>query len=103
MSVHTKTRRIRTGRTKKNTKIAIKKKSLPWRESFKKEISKHSEGGLMLKGCRSKACITQKELADELQIKQHHISEMENGKRPIGKETARRLAVFFKTDYRIFL
>ena len=57
----------------------------------------------MLRGSRQKAEMTQKELADALGIAQHHISEMENGLRPIGKEMAKRLATFFKTDYRIFL
>jgi plasmid maintenance system antidote protein VapI len=36
-------------------------------------------------------------------IPQRHISEMERGKRPIGKETAKKLAVALKTDYRVFL
>ena len=31
------------------------------------------------------------------------ISEMENGKRPIGKETAKRLASALNMDYRVFL
>jgi plasmid maintenance system antidote protein VapI len=47
--------------------------------------------------------MTQQELADKLEISQHHVSEMENGKRPIGKIMALRLGKFFKTDYRKFL
>ena len=57
----------------------------------------------MLGGCRHKAGLTQKKLAEALKISQNHISEMENGKRPIGKVIALRLAKFFKTDYRKFL
>jgi plasmid maintenance system antidote protein VapI len=76
---------------------------MPWREAFKKLIQNHSEGGLVLKGCRSRDNVTQKELAEALNISQHHISEMENGKRTIGKEMAKRFAAFFKTDYRVFL
>ena len=57
----------------------------------------------MLRGSRHKAEMTQQELAETLGINQHHISEMENGKRPIGKEMAKRLAQVFKIDYRIFL
>ncbi|MES2345808.1 MAG: helix-turn-helix transcriptional regulator [Chlamydiota bacterium] len=102
MSAPTKTRRIRL--TKNDIKaISPKKKNISWREAAKKDIAKHSEGGQMLRGSRHKGDITQKELADSLGISQHHISEMENGKRPIGKEMAKRLAEFFKTDYRIFL
>lgn len=77
--------------------------SNPWREAFKDEIEKYSEGGLMLRGSRYKEGVTQKQLAEALDVRQHHISEMENGKRPIGKEIARRLANFFDVDYRLFL
>jgi transcriptional regulator with XRE-family HTH domain len=57
----------------------------------------------MLRGCRYKKGITQLELAKALRVNQHHISEMENGKRPIGREMAKRLAEFFETNYRVFL
>lgn len=78
-------------------------KSIPWREVAKEEIEKHGEAGVMLKGCRYRADLTQKFLAEALGISQHHISEMENGKRSIGKSMAKRFAEFFNTDYRIFL
>lgn len=57
----------------------------------------------MLRGSRFKADITQKEAANALGISQHHISEMENGKRPIGKEMAKKMGSFFDVDYRVFL
>jgi addiction module HigA family antidote len=57
----------------------------------------------MLRGNRHQMELTQKELADALEVSQNHISEMENGKRPIGKQMALRLGRFFKTDYRKFL
>ncbi|NGX47519.1 MAG: hypothetical protein K1000chlam3_00894 [Chlamydiae bacterium] len=57
----------------------------------------------MLRASRFKNDVSQKELAEAIGVSQHHISEMENGKRPIGKEMAHRLAEFFKTDYRLFL
>lgn len=101
MPAPTKKRPIRK---KKATQKARKSsKNISWRSAAKAEINKYSEGGLMLKGCRYKADMTQKELANALDISQHHISEMENGKRPIGKTMAKRLAHFFKTDYRVFL
>ena len=56
-----------------------------------------------MRGSRHKEEMTQKELADALGISQHHVSEMENGKRPIGKTMAKKLAIIFKIDYRIFL
>jgi DNA-binding XRE family transcriptional regulator len=103
MSVHTRTVRTKSKAVKRPTKLASKRKGIPWREAFKKEIAKYGEGGLMLRGSRAKEEVTQKELADALGISQHHISEMENGKRPIEKEMAKRLAEYFKTDYRVFL
>ncbi|WP_305047307.1 helix-turn-helix transcriptional regulator [Geobacter sp. OR-1] len=42
-------------------------------------------------------------MAELTSIPQRHISEMENGKRPIGKETAKKLAKALNTDYRVFL
>jgi DNA-binding XRE family transcriptional regulator len=74
-----------------------------WREVFKEELEKYGEAALMLRGSRHRLELTQKELADALGIPQNHISEMENGKRPIGKVMALRLGKFFKTDYRKFL
>jgi plasmid maintenance system antidote protein VapI len=95
MSIHTNTR---------SAKAKPKKERLiPWREAFKEEIDAYGEGGLMLRGSRQKAEMTQKDLAEALGISQHHISEMEHGKRPIGKLMAKRLAVIFKCNYRIFL
>lgn len=58
----------------------------------------------MLRGARQKADMTQAELAAKLDdVRQHHLSEMENGKRPIGKDMAKRLAAVLKCDYRVFL
>ena len=57
----------------------------------------------MLRGSRYKAGWTQKDLALALDMKQHHVSEMENGKRPIGKAMAERLAEVFECDYRVFV
>ena len=110
MSVHTRTRHIGRSGSKKSAKLKVKssarkpsEKSIPWRKAFKEDIEKYSESGLMLRGSRHKESLTQKELAKAIGISQHHISEMENGKRSIGKEMAKRFAEFFKTDYRIFL
>src|ERR1700722_9905354 len=106
MSVHTKTRPIKKLSTRKRGRrpsAKSKGRSVPWREVFKEELAKYGEAALMLRGCRHKAELTQTELADALGINQSHLSEMENGKRPIGKEMALRFARFFKTDYRKFL
>lgn len=57
----------------------------------------------MLRGSRHKSEMTQKELASALGVKQHHLSEMESGKRPIGKAMAKRLAEALECDYRLFV
>lgn len=77
--------------------------NISWREAFQEGIEKFSEIGLMLRGGRHKAGLTQRALADQIGVKPHHISEMEHGKRPIGKNMAQRLAKIFDIDYRVFL
>jgi transcriptional regulator with XRE-family HTH domain len=62
-----------------------------------------NSGGVAIRGGRGKEGLTQKQLAELTGIAQHHISEMENGKRPIGKETAKKLAAALNIDYRVFL
>jgi plasmid maintenance system antidote protein VapI len=47
--------------------------------------------------------LTQAQLAEKIGVKRHHISEMESGKRPIGKDMAKRLADVLHTDYKVFL
>jgi ribosome-binding protein aMBF1 (putative translation factor) len=104
MSVHTKTLRIRPRACAKvlsNRKP--KAKTVNWRDAAKEDLDKYSEAGQMLRGARFKADLTQKELADSLGIHVHHISEMEHGKRTIGKAMAKRLAAALKVDYRVFL
>ena len=59
-------------------------------EVFPEYFGKESQ--VALRAYRTRESLTQKELAARTGIPQHHISEMENGKRPIGKERARKLA-----------
>jgi len=60
--------------------------------------------GMALRGARSREGVTQRELAEMTGMPQRHISEMETGKRQIGKERARKLAqALHIPDYRIFL
>jgi transcriptional regulator with XRE-family HTH domain len=48
--------------------------------------------------------LTQRQLAEMTGVPQRHISEMETGKRQIGKERARRLAEVLRvSDYRVIL
>lgn len=59
--------------------------------------------GHALRGLRSREGLTQRKLAEMIGVKPNHISEMENGKRPIGKEMSKRLAKALRTGYKVFL
>jgi len=60
--------------------------------------------GEVLKGFRLRDGFTQRGLAEQLGIAQHHISEMESGKRAISRKMAERLAVFFQeSSYKVFI
>lgn len=73
----------------------------PWRESFPELQGK--ETGIVLAGARHREGLTQRDLAARSGIPQRHISEMENGKRPVGKKNAKVLAKVLNADYRVFL
>ena len=102
MSAHTRKHHI-SETSYVSQPVISQDKSVPWREVFKEGIEEFSEIGLMLKGGRYKMGLTQKELAEKIGVKTHHISEMEHGKRHIGKNIAQRLAKVFNVDYRVFL
>jgi ribosome-binding protein aMBF1 (putative translation factor) len=60
--------------------------------------------GAALRGARRREGLTQRQLAEATGIPQRHISEMESGRRSIGKERARKLAEALQvSDYRVFL
>jgi DNA-binding XRE family transcriptional regulator len=61
------------------------------------------EKEIALRAYRNREGLTQKRLAEITGIPQHQISEMENGKRSIGKERARKLADALHCDYRQLL
>ena len=56
-----------------------------------------------LRGLRTRENITQAQLAERIGVKQSHISEMENGKRTIGPDIARRLEEVFGSTRNAFL
>ena len=57
----------------------------------------------MLRAARTKEDLSQMQLAARTGIPQRHLSAMEQGKRTIGKERAKKLAKALRVDYRIFL
>ncbi|MDX9834706.1 MAG: helix-turn-helix transcriptional regulator [Desulfobulbus sp.] len=73
----------------------------PWQTAF--PALEGNAAGVYLAGARHREGLTQHQLAERCGLPQRHISEMENGKRPIGKENAKRLAAALHVDYRVFL
>lgn len=76
--------------------------AVPWREAFA-GLNDEALPGVALRGARVKECLTQVELSNRTGIPQRHISEMETGKRQIGKDRAQKLARVLKVNYRILI
>ncbi len=90
--------------TEKNVATGAEHKgSVDWRSAFGDLIEKFSESGAALRGFRLREGMTQIELAKQTGVNQANISKMEHGKRSIGKAMAKKFAVLFETDYKIFL
>ena len=56
-----------------------------------------------VKGLRYREDMTQKQLAEAVDISVSNLSHMEHGRRPIGKEMAKRLVKILNTDWRLLL
>ncbi len=56
--------------------------------------------GYYLRLYRFRADMTQAQLSNKTGIRQHHLSEMENNKRSLGKANAKKLATILNCDYR---
>ncbi|MDR1083464.1 MAG: helix-turn-helix transcriptional regulator [Deltaproteobacteria bacterium] len=67
------------------------------------EVFPQRSPGTLLQGARYREDLTQAELAKLTGIPRRHISEMENGHRSIGKQTAKRLAQALNIDHRLLL
>lgn len=76
--------------------------AIPWREAFP-EVTDTTLPGVCLRGARAREGLTQKQLSEKTGIPARHLSEMENGKRPIGKTMAKRLSEALGVGYKVFL
>jgi DNA-binding XRE family transcriptional regulator len=76
---------------------------IPADEVFRSLDQKYGKVGATIRGFRVRDDLTQKDLAKKLNIHQVHVSQIENGKRVVGKNLAKKLAKLFHTDYRLFL
>lgn len=72
-------------------------------EAIKDIADGRREWAVALKGLRYREDLTQKQLGELIGVDQGNISSMERGKRPIGKNIAKKLSALFKVDYRLFL
>ena len=72
--------------------------AVPWREVYP-----DFKPGIALRGARVKEGLTQIELADLTGVPQPNISDIENNKRTIGKELAKKFGKVLNVDYRVFL
>lgn len=78
--------------------------SIPWREVFKEDFEKAGgEIPYMIKAHRHGKSMTQKQLAKLLNMPQGNLSQIENGKRTVGKKLAKKLGKIFNVGYRVFL
>lgn len=76
--------------------------SQPWLEFFP-EVTDQAMPGVCLRAARSREGISQARLAEMTGIPQRHISQMENGKRLIGKKSAQAIAKALNMDHRVFM
>jgi len=67
------------------------------------EVFPESSPGNRLRGLRTREDLTQKAFAERLGIRQHHVAEMEKGKRNISLEMAKRIGEEFNISYKVFL
>jgi DNA-binding XRE family transcriptional regulator len=74
-----------------------------WREVFGELRQEDTIPAAVFRGSRIKEELTQEQLSKMTGIPRRHISEMEHGKRPIGKESAKKLAKALNCDYRLLL
>jgi DNA-binding XRE family transcriptional regulator len=103
VSITLRVRRSKVSELRKYARSLEAEEDRTWSlaEVFPEYAGKEQE--IALRAYRTREGLTQKQLAALTGIPQHHISEMENGKRSIGKERAKRLAAALHCDYRRLL
>ena len=67
------------------------------------QVIPESSPGFRLRGLRTREGLTQKQLAEALGSRQHHVSEMEKGKRAISMEMAKKIGEIYNISYKVFL
>ena len=82
-------------RTMRSLGLSPTHDSTPWRDAL--GYTAEAMPGVLLSGARYREGLTQAQLAEKAGIPRRHISEMESGKRPIGKKNARLLGPGHRT------
>jgi transcriptional regulator with XRE-family HTH domain len=72
-------------------------------EVFGSIEKQYTKPGVLLQGTRHREGLTQVQMAKKIKVTQADLSNMENGRRPVGKETAKRIEKAFGVNYRYFL
>jgi len=80
-----------------------KKNSVSLQQLLDKLDTKFTKAGSLLKGLRLRERLSQIEFAKKINVTQANLSNMENGKRPVGKIVAKRIEKAFGACYRYFL
>lgn len=73
--------------------------SLLHAEAKRRHGRNHQTPGYYLELYRHRAGLTQARLARKAGMLQHHVSEMEHGRRSIGKSLARKLSAILDCNY----
>ena len=84
-------------------KYRVKNNSVNPDELFSDINKKYTKAGALLRGLRARENLTQSDLAEKIKITQSDISQMENGRRNIGRVISKRIEKLFDIDYRAFL
>ena len=72
-------------------------------EAFGDLINQFGEPAVILRGLRVREGLSQIDFAKAIGVTQQNLSAMENGRRNIGKELAKRIANKFRINYRLLL
>jgi transcriptional regulator with XRE-family HTH domain len=67
------------------------------------EVFPDLHAGSAIRGLRYRENLTQRRLAEKIGVGRRCISEMENGKRPVERDMAKRLAHALNTAENVFL
>ena len=77
--------------------------SIPASDLFADLDQERTKAGALLKGLRARENMNQTAFAKAIAVTQANLSKMEHGKRPIGKQIAKRIEQVFGDHYKYFL